>query len=199
MSRLIRIQLCWLMMVLAISVSCFSTRLQAGMQLDIVGKFQNADLELDVVTVFDSNLAASRSKVALLGIATPSRGGIAAPSRHSFSFRSEEWLSLIGLWTKAAKTQSDSWRVIGSMTESETSDVSQLTVSAGRGVKFVIGSFKKGTATYLLSKDDFAGFETALYRVKDFLSRPLSPAPDASRVPDGKVPGLSVGRGGGER
>jgi len=57
------------------------------------------------------------------------------------------------------------------MTETETSDVSHLTVSAGRGIKFVISSSKRGTATYVLSRDDIAGFEDALYRVKDFLSR----------------------------
>ena len=56
------------------------------------------------------------------------------------------------------------------MTETETSDVSHLTLSAGRGVKFVISSSKKGTVTYALSKDDIAGFEKALDRVKDFLS-----------------------------
>jgi len=38
------------------------------MQLDIVVKFQNADLEFDVATVFDSEVEASRSKVALLGV-----------------------------------------------------------------------------------------------------------------------------------
>ena len=169
MSRLIRTQVCWLIIVLTVSVSLFIPPLQAGMQLDIVGKFQNADLELDVATVFDSEVEASRSKLALLGIATPSRRGTS--SRNSFSFRLEEWLSLIALWTKAVKAQSDSWKVVGSMTETETSDVSHLTVSAGRGVKFVISSSKKGTVTYILSRDDIAGFEKALYRVKDFLSR----------------------------
>ena len=169
MSRLIRTQVCWLTIVLTVSVWTFIPPLQAGMQLDIVVKFQNADLELDVATVFDSEVEASRSKVALLGIVTPSRRG--TPSRNSFSFRLEEWLSLIALWTKAVKVQSDSWKVVGSMTETETSDVSHLTVSAGRGVKFVISSSKKGTATYVLSRDDIAGFEKALYRVKDFLSR----------------------------
>ena len=160
MSRLIRTQVCWLTIVLTVSIWTFIRPLQAGMQLDIVGKFQNADLELDVATVFDSEVEASGSKVALLGIATPSRRG--TPSRNSFSFRLEEWLSLIAHWTKAVKAQSDSWKVVGSMTETETSDVSHLTVSAGRGVKFVISSSKKGTATYVLSRDDIAGFEKAL-------------------------------------
>ena len=171
MSRLIRTQVCGLMIVLTVSVSLFVPPLQAGMQLDIVGKFQDADLELDVATVFDSEVEASRSKVALLGIVTPSRPGIATPLRNSFSFRLDGWLSLIVLWTKAVKAQSDSWKFVGSMTETESSDVSHLTVSAGRGVKFVISSPKKGTATYVLSRDDIAGFEKVLHRVKDFLSR----------------------------
>jgi hypothetical protein len=80
-------------------------------------------------------------------------------------------LLLVELWTKAVKAQSGSWKVVGSMAETETSDVSHLTVSAGPEVKFVISSPRKGTVTYLLPKDDMAGFEKALYQVKDFLSR----------------------------
>ena len=171
MSRLIRTQVCGLIVILTVSVSLFIPPLQAGMQLDIVGKFQDADLELDVATVFDPEVEASRSKVALLGIVTPSRQGIATPLRNSFSFRLEEWLSLIALWMKAVNAQSDSWKVVGSMAEMETSDVSHLTVSAGPGVKFVISSPRKGTVTYVLPKDDMAGFEKALYQVKNFLSR----------------------------
>ena len=59
-----------------------------------------------------SEVEASKSKVALLGIATPLRS--------SFSFRREEWLLLIDLWSKAVKVQSDSWKIIGSMKETET-------------------------------------------------------------------------------
>jgi hypothetical protein len=65
---------------------------------------------------------------------------IANPSRSSCSFRLEEWLLLIELWTKVVKTQSGSWKLVGSMAETETSDVSHLTVSAGPGVKFVVVS-----------------------------------------------------------
>jgi hypothetical protein len=80
-------------------------------------------------------------------------------------------LLLIELWTKAVKAQSGSWKVVGSMAETETSDVSHLTVTAGSGVKFVISSPQKSTVTYVLPKNDMAGFEKALYQVKDFLSR----------------------------
>ena len=163
MSRLIRIPIYGLIIVLTVAHSLFTWPLQARAQLDIVAKFQNADLEFDVVTVIDSEVEASRNKVALLGIANPSRS--------SFSFGLEEWLLLIELWTKAVKAQSDSWRVIGSMTETETSDVSHLTISAGPGVKFVISSSQKGIVTFILSKDDMGGFEKALYQVKEFFSR----------------------------
>ena len=85
MSRPIRTPIYGLVIVLALSLN--SWPLQAGVQLDIVAKFQNADLEFDVVTVIDSEVEPSRNKVALLGIATPSRS--------SFSFGLKEWLSLI--------------------------------------------------------------------------------------------------------
>src|SRR6516225_5899851 len=151
-----------LIIVVTVGFSILAS-LQARIQLDIVAKFRNADLELDVVTIVDSEVEASKSKVALLGIATPLRS--------SFSFRLVEWLLLIDLWSKAVKAQSDSWRVIGSMTETETSDVSHLTISAGPGVKFVISSSQKGIVTFILSKDDVGGFEKALYQVKEFFSR----------------------------
>ena len=149
-----------LIMVLTVSFSVLSAPLQARVQLDIVAKFRNAGMELDVVTVVDWEVEAAKSKVALLGIATPSRSSI--------SFRREDWLLLIDLWSKAVKAQSDSWKIIGSMKETETSDASLLTISAGPGIKFVIDSPRKGLVTYVLSKDDLARF---LYRVKEFFSR----------------------------
>jgi hypothetical protein len=99
MSRLVRATRYGLLIVLAVGVSAFSP-VQARVQLDIVAKFRNAELELDLVTIFDSEVDASKSKIALLGIATPVRS--------SFSFRRAEWLSLMELWTKAVKAQSDS-------------------------------------------------------------------------------------------
>jgi hypothetical protein len=153
-----------MIMVLTVSFSALTFPLQARVQLDIVAKFRNLGIELDVVTVVDSEVEASKSKVALLGIATPLRS--------SFSFRREEWLLLIDLWSKAVKVQSDSWKIIGSMKETETwDDDSLLTISAGPGIKFVINSSRKGLVTYVLSKDDLARFAGTLYRVKEFFSR----------------------------
>jgi hypothetical protein len=163
MSHLVRTPIYGLIIVLTVGFSVLTSPLQARVQLDIIAKFRNADVELDVVTVVDSDVEASKSKAALLGIATPLRS--------SFSFKLAEWSLLIDLWSKAVKTQSDSWKVIGSMMETETSDVAHLTISAGPGVKFVISSSQKGIVTFVLSKNDMGGFEKALYQVKEFFSR----------------------------
>jgi hypothetical protein len=128
MSQLIRTAIYGVIMVLTVSLPGLTSPMQAGVQLDIVAKFRNVEAELDVVIVVDSEVEASKSKVALLGIATPLRS--------SFSFRREEWLLLIDLWSKAVKSQSDSWKTIGSMIETETSHASVLTISAGPGIKF---------------------------------------------------------------
>jgi hypothetical protein len=162
MSHLIRTPIYWVIMILTVSLSALTFPLQARVQLDLVAKFQNVDIELYVVTVVDSEVEAE-SKVALLGIATPLRS--------SFSFKREEWLLLIDLWSKAVKLQSDSWKIIGSMKETETSDPSLLTISAGPGIKFAINSPRKVLVTYVLSKDDLARFAGTLYRVKEYFSR----------------------------
>src|SRR5262245_11957902 len=146
-----------LIIMLMASILALTGPLHARIQLDIVEKFWNGDVELDVVTIVDSDVEASKSKVALLGITKPSRS--------SFSFRSAEWLLLIDLWSKVVKAQSNSWRIIGSMAETETLHASYLTVSAGPGVRFVISSTQKGTATFVLPREDMARFESALQRV----------------------------------
>jgi hypothetical protein len=151
-----------LITALALSSLILASPLQARVQLDIVAKFRNVGIELDIVTLVDWEVEAAKSKVALLAIATPPRS--------SFSFRQEDWLLLIDLWSKAVKAQSESWNIIGTMKERETSDVSILTISAGPGIKIVIDSPRKGPVSYVLSKDDLARFAGTLYRVKEFLS-----------------------------
>jgi hypothetical protein len=160
MSQLIRTAIYGVITMLTVSLPGLTSPMQAGVQLDIVAKFRNGGVELDIVTVVDSEVEASKRKVALLGIATPLRS--------SFSFRREEWLLLIELWSKAVKSQSDSWKTIGSMTEMETAHASVLTISAGPGIKFAINSPRKGPVTYVLSKDELARFAGILYRVKEF-------------------------------
>ena len=65
MSHLVRTPIYGLIIVLTVGFSVLAS-LQARIQLDIVAKFRSADLELDVVTIVDSEVEASKSKVALL-------------------------------------------------------------------------------------------------------------------------------------
>jgi len=163
MVRLVRTPTYGVIMILTVSLSALTSPIQGRVELDNIAKFRNMETELDVVTVVDSEVDATKSKVALLGIATPLRSSI--------SFRREEWLLLIDLWSKAVKAQSDSWKIIGSMKEAETSDASVLIISAGPGIKLVINSPRKEPVTYILSKDELARFAGTLYRVKEFFSR----------------------------
>src|SRR6516164_5646611 len=66
MSHLVRTPIYGLIIVLTVGFSVLTSPLQARVQLDIIAKFRNADVELDVVTVVDSDVEASKSKVALL-------------------------------------------------------------------------------------------------------------------------------------
>ena len=66
MSHLVRTPIYGLIIVLTVGFSVLTSPLQARVQLDIIAKFRNADVELDVVTVVDSEVEASKSKVALL-------------------------------------------------------------------------------------------------------------------------------------
>jgi hypothetical protein len=93
------------------------------------------------------------------------------PLQNSFAFDFSETKTLIGLWAKAAKAQSATWKAVGTMTETGTKDVSVLNVSAGPGARFVITSPEKGAVTYNLAAGDLAQFEKALHAVRDFLSK----------------------------
>ena len=137
---------------------------QAEVKLDVVAKFENANLGLDVVTYINPDITASSGRIALLGFRSTS-------ARTAFVFGLNEWVSLFDLWTTAVKAQSDSWKVIGSLTEMGTADVSLLTVSAGPGVRFAVTSVKGVSITYVLANADIARFKKALFQVRDFLSR----------------------------
>jgi hypothetical protein len=149
-------------MCIAVALLLPYLSVRAEGKLDVVATFENANLGLDVVTYI--NPTTSPSRIALLGFRSPS-------ARASFVFSLNEWVSLFDLWATAVKVQSDSWKVIGSLTEMGTADVSLLTVSAGPGVRFAVTSVKGVSITYVLANADIARFEKALYQVKDFLSR----------------------------
>lgn len=156
-----------LVLVLAIAVpasvaSAPRPSQQPKPKIDVVARFQVANLQLDVATYTDPDSAGPDNKVALIGI-------VNSPLRNSISFHRNEWVSLIEIWTKAVAVQSDAWTVVNSMSEAGTGDNSRLTVSAGPGVRFVIASSKEGAVSYNLSKADAVRFERALNRVKDLL------------------------------
>jgi hypothetical protein len=153
-----------LVMAMSVALALLASPVPAEGQLDIVAKFEDADLGLDVVTYTNPDVTASESRVALLGFRSRS-------VRTSFVFSLKEWVSLLDLWTKAVKAQSSSWNVVGSLTETRTTDRSHLTASAGPGVKFTVTSRKGVSITYVLANADMARFEKALFRVKDFLSQ----------------------------
>jgi len=147
---------------LALGLSLGGSSLEAKGRLDTIAKFHNANLELDVDTYFDPEQPAGDNKAGLLSTRNP-------PRQNSFAFNFPETKTLIGLWAKAAKAQSATWKAIRTMTEIGTKDVSVLNVSAVRGVRFVITSPEKGAVTYHLAAGDMARFEKALYAVRDFL------------------------------
>jgi hypothetical protein len=133
-------------------------------QLEVVAKFQQASLELDLATYVDPEFAAPGNRMAVLGFAT-------GPVRNSFTLRPDDWTSLTDLWAKAARMQSRNWRPVGSLTEKSPGDPARLTVSAGLGVKIGISSPKGASMTYLVGKADMPRFEAALSQVRDLLAR----------------------------
>jgi len=135
---------------------------QAEGKLNTVEQFKLGNSELAVTTYIEQDKSAT-TKVGLLSIASP--------SRNSFAFKLDAWLSMIALWNKAIVVQSANWKVIGTMTEQETTGVSQLTISAGPGVSFMISSPKSGTVSYALDRKDAGRFDKAVLQVRDYLAK----------------------------
>ncbi len=151
------------LVALAVALSLLAAPLLAKGTLDVVEKFRTGNLGLDVATYTDPEIAPYR--VGLIALA-------AGSSRNSFAFAREEWDTLIGLAAKAARSQSvdGAWRVIGDLTEADTSDVSHLVVSAGSGVRFALSSPKGAALTYVLAASDIPRFQQALAKVKAYLA-----------------------------
>jgi hypothetical protein len=149
----------WLAIVAA-SLGILVSPLLAKGTLDVVAKFEQANLELDVATYLEG-----AERVGLLGL----RGG---SERNSYAFTSAEWATLTGLVAKATRAQStgSNWTVIGAMTETGVSDIGHLVVSAGPGVRFALNTPKKASLTYVLATSDIPRFQQGLARVKAFLA-----------------------------
>jgi hypothetical protein len=136
--------------------------LRAEGKLAVVERFADRNTVLAVAHFTVAGAPTAKGKVGLLTIATP--------DANSFAFNLAEWKSLIALCDRAAKVQSEKWTVVGTMTETGTSDVSHLTVSSGPGVNFVITSSKGGTVAHVLPEAEFSRFQKALRKVQDYLS-----------------------------
>jgi hypothetical protein len=127
-----------------------------------VEKFRTGDLGLDVATYTDPEVAPYR--VGLIGM-------VSGSVRNSFAFRADEWTRLIALAAQAAQPQSSgAWRVVGEMTETGTSDVGHLVVSAGPGIRFALSSPKGAALTYVVARSDIPRFQQALGKVKAYLA-----------------------------
>jgi hypothetical protein len=148
--------------VLAMSLVSLILPLRAEGKLDTLEKFSSGKTEMVIATYYDPD-AAGGQKVGLIGIS--------APKRNSFAFEADEWEQLIALCSKAVGIQGTAWTAVGSMTETGTTDVSKITISAGPGVRFVISSPKGVTVTYVLPKSDAPRFQKGLVRVRDFLAK----------------------------
>jgi hypothetical protein len=148
--------------LLLLSLVPGTTSLRAEGKLAIVEKFADGNTELVVAHYTDPAAPAGKGRVGLLAIATP--------ARNSFAFNLAEWKSLITLSDRAIETRSRDWTVVGTMTETGTSDVSHLTVSAGPGVNFVVTSPKGGAVAHVLPEAEFSRFQKALRDVQDYLS-----------------------------
>lgn len=135
----------------------------ADRKLVTVETFSNSGAKLLVGHFTLPNVEKSQSKVGLIGIASP--------NYNSFAFDYEEWLELIELAKKAIDTKSTSWTIIGSMSETGTEDVSELTVSGGPGLNLMITSRKAGTAVYGMDKADLPRFQKGLGEVKEYLAQ----------------------------
>jgi hypothetical protein len=149
--------------LLAIGLLVFTSPLRAEGKLETIEKFTSDKAEMIVATFLDPGEDASKNRVGLIGIG--------APKRNSFAFDPKEWAQLMALCDKAIAVQATSWTSVGTMTETGTTDVSKLVISAGPGVRFVISSPKGLTVTYVLRKTDAPRFQKALGQVRDFLAQ----------------------------
>jgi len=148
--------------LLLCSLIAGGTSLRAEGKLAVVERFADRNTVLAVAHYTIEGAPTGKGKVGLLTIATP--------DTNSFAFNLAEWKSLIELNDRAIKAQSRDWTVIGTMTETGTSDVSHLTVSAGPGVNFVITSPKGSAVAHVVPAAEFSRFQKALHDVQDYLS-----------------------------
>lgn len=137
--------------LIAIGLVLSVSPVRAEGKLDTIKKFSGDKAEMIVATYFDPTDGDASKKVGLIAIR--------APRPNSFAFDRDEGTRLIALCDKAIGAQATRWTSVGTMTETGTSDVSKISVSAGPGVRFVISSPKGLTVTYVLQKADDTRFQ----------------------------------------
>lgn len=152
----------WAFFVLIAGLGAFSTAVQA--KLDFIASFQQPNNRMDIV-IGTSN--ETNAKAPLLGI---TEGKV----RNSFSPEPAGWAKLIELVAAAARTQTsdNSWTVTGELSETNTSDVTHIVVSAGPGIRFALNSPKGASLTFYLPATDIPRLQQALDQVKQAILPP---------------------------
>jgi len=89
--------------------------------------------------------------------------------RNAFAFRLDEWDKVVGLWKQAVRAQGGAWKLVGTVRESGTTDVSVLSVKAGAGIELAVTSPQGPTIAYVPTPADFAGFEKAMEDAKAYV------------------------------
>jgi hypothetical protein len=156
------------LVILVVGLVLLTSPLLAAGKLDFVAKFKQGSLELNVATYTERNSTTGKlDKVGLLALA-------AGTLRNSFASDGPQWPQLIALVAKAAKAQSagNKWTVVGAISETGTSDVSHLVVSAGPGIRFALNSPKGASLPYELPKSDIGRLQQAMAQVRQFLAAP---------------------------
>jgi len=150
--------------IMLIAIAMAGAPVLAKGQLDIVARFLDASLELDVATYVDPEADPATDRVGMLGFAS---GAV----RNSFALSADDWGTLLALWTKSVKSRSRNWHTVGTIVEKGAADASKLTLSAGPSVKIAITSTNGASASYTLAKIDIPRFEAALTQVREILKR----------------------------
>ena len=133
--------------------------LPAEGKLIVVESFKTGNTELAVAHYAPTN----RKGVGLIAIA--------APARNSFAFDLAEWKEVMVLCARAASVKSDTMSVVGTMKETDIEDVSQISISAGPGMYFVITSPKAGKVFYTVPPPEFSRLQKGLFAVRDYLAQ----------------------------
>jgi hypothetical protein len=167
MSACIR-RLSSVLIILAASLGLLTSPLLAAGKLEFVEKFKQGRLELNVATYTEPD--ASTGKLGKIGLLALAAGTL----RNSFASDGPQWPKLIALIDKAAKAQSagNKWTVVGEISETGTSDVSHLVVSAGPGIRFALNSPQGASLSYVLPRSDIARLQQAMGQVRQFLGMP---------------------------